>query len=251
MRSVLIMALAAIVSTESRAVADSFAEPVPQERAGKCYDKLMAMGFDHPDLFLGCGNSHLLADDLPNAILAYRRGISHYPLNAALWNNLELARDQVAYPGSAARHRPSGEDWPPFLPGPTPNDVLFSALTLHGLAWVAVTAWLMTRRRWVAVTAAALFAAALLAGGLWAYLQYRIAEDQRQPLVVVAVNGMTLRRGNGTLYPRHPDLPQVNRGMEGRLLSERGEWVQVQFPGGEIGWLPSAAVLVDRRDPSL
>ena len=104
----------------------------------------------------------------------------------------------------------------------------------------------MTRRRKVAITVLLLFAAAILMGSFWGYLQVRIAEDERQPLVLVTMNGVTLRRGNGSLFPRHPDLPQVNRGMEARLLTRRGDWVQVQFPGGEIGWLPNEVVLVDQ-----
>jgi hypothetical protein len=206
------------------------------------YEKVTDDGYHHRDLFLSCGNAYLLADELPKAILAYRRGLSLYPVDGDLWENLELARDQVAYPAGGSRERPPGDDWPPFLPRPTPNTVLFSALAAHVLAWVVATAWLMTRQRRVAITAVALFAAALLLGSWWGYLQYRIDEDTRRPLVVVTVNGVPLRRGNGTLFPRHPDLPQVNRGMEARLLSERGGWVQVQFPGGEIGWLPREAV---------
>jgi hypothetical protein len=216
-------------------------------RAGGHYFRVIneEEGHHHPDLFVNCGNSFLLADELPKAILLYRRGLQRYPLDGRLWENLEFARDQVAYPGASTRERPPGDDWPPFLPRATPNAVLFIALGLHALAWVAATAWLMTRHRKVAITTLALFAPTLLMLTWWGFLQYRIAEDARQPLVVVAVNGVTLRRGNGSLYPRHPDLPHVNRGMEARLVNRRGEWVLVQFPGGEIGWLPREVVLID------
>jgi hypothetical protein len=203
---------------------------------------ILAERFDNAELHLNAGNAYLLADDLPCAIWAYRRGLQRYPLNGDLWANLELARDQVAYPSGSLRERPPGDDWPPLVPRPTPNTVLYSALALYLLGWVAVTAWLMTRRRSPGITAVSLFAGALLMAGLWGWLQYHIAEDTSQPLVVVARNGVALRRGNGPLYPRHPDLPQVNRGMEARVLSERGDWFQVRFPGGEIGWLPADAV---------
>ena len=76
-------------------------------------------------------------------------------------------------------------------------------------------------------------------------MQWRITQEEEQTLAVVAVNGVTLRRGNGSMYPRHPDLPRVNRGMEARLLHNRGGWVQLQFPGGEIGWLPRQAVVTE------
>jgi hypothetical protein len=33
--------------------------------------------------------------------------------------------------------------------------------------------------------------------------------------------------------------------MEARLLHRRGGWLQVRLPGGEVGWVPHAAALVD------
>jgi hypothetical protein len=215
-------------------------------QAGDCYSSMIWEGCHHPDVFVNCGNAYLLADELPQAILAYRSGLRRYPLDRQLWENLEMARDQVAYPGGGGRHRPPGDDWPPFLPRATPNTVLFLALGLHVLAWVAATAWLMTRLRKIGITRVVLFATALLMGAWWVYLQVCMVEDKRQALVVVTVNGATLRRGNGSLYPRHPDLPQVNRGMEARLLNSREDWVQVQFPGGEIGWLPREVVGIEQ-----
>jgi hypothetical protein len=103
----------------------------------------------------------------------------------------------------------------------------------------------MTRRRWLALAVLGLFAGSVLMGSWWGYLQVRMANDQSRHLVVVKLNTVSLRSGNGSLYPRHPDLPQVNRGMEGSLLSERGGWVQVEFPGGASGWLPRDTVLID------
>jgi hypothetical protein len=213
--------------------------------AGYLYSDMLSEGACHPALFVNCGNAYLLAEDLPEAILAYRTGLRRYPLDRDLWENLELARDQVGYPGGGTHHRPQGDIWPPFLPRATPNTVLFLGLGLHAVAWIAATAWLMTRQRKLALARTALFASAALMGIWWGYLQIRMANENSNALVVVGVNGVTLRRGNGSLYPPHPDLPRVNRGMEARLLNTRGNWVQVQFPGGEIGWLPNEMVLLN------
>jgi hypothetical protein len=212
--------------------------------AGMLYAALLADGNCHADLFVNCGNAFFLGGDLPQAILAYRLGLRRYPLDRDLMENLELARDQVAYPGGA-HHRPPGDDWPPFLPRAAPNTVLYLVLGLHALAWTVGTVWLMTRRRRLAIVRTALFAASALMGVWWGVLELRMIEDKRHAVAVVTVSGATLRRGNGSLYPPHPDLPRVNRGMEARLLHQRGQWVQVQFPGGEIGWLPEEVVLMD------
>jgi len=215
------------------------------------YQKLADLGYDHPDLFLNLGNAHLLAGELPQAILAYQRGLRRHPLHPQLWENLTAARDLVAYPQDAWRHRPADDSWPPWLPRPAPASLLQTALVFYSLAWLGIAAWLVSRRRWAAVVTILLFIASGLPAAWWGYLDYRIAQDEEHPLVVVAVNGVTLRRGNGPLYPHHPQLPLVNRGMEARLLNERGGWVQVEFPGGDVGWLPGEAVLVDAAPSQL
>jgi tetratricopeptide (TPR) repeat protein len=213
--------------------------------AADLYQQLADAGFDNPDLFLNLGNAHLLADELPQAILAYQRGLRRHPLHPELWENLDAARDMVAYPDDAWRLHPEGDQWPPWLPRPSPAFLLDTALALYALAWVAVAAWLVWRRLPAIIVAGLLLLAATASAGWWGYLDYRVAQADQHPLVVVALNGVTLRTGNGPLYPQHARLPTVNRGMEARLVTVRGGWVQVRFPGGDLGWLPRSAVLVD------
>jgi uncharacterized protein YgiM (DUF1202 family) len=63
--------------------------------------------------------------------------------------------------------------------------------------------------------------------------------------VVIAEDGVLLRKGNSTAYPRRHETP-VNRGVEARLLFERGDWVQVELSGGETGWVPRGYVRIDQ-----
>src|SRR5207248_209817 len=116
------------------------------------------------------GNAHLLADDLPQAILAYRRGLRRDPLHWQLWDNLQAARDRVGYPNDARKHRPGGDDWPGWLPRPAPDSLVQIALVLFATAWMAIAAWLVLRRRWIALIAAILFIAAGAGAAWWGYL---------------------------------------------------------------------------------
>jgi hypothetical protein len=74
------------------------------------------------------------------------------------------------------------------------------------------------------------------------------AGEQRElevhPLVVIVRDGVLLRRGNGMVFPPRYETP-INRGVEARLRYERGGWVQIELSGGEIGWLPREAVLME------
>jgi uncharacterized protein YgiM (DUF1202 family) len=73
----------------------------------------------------------------------------------------------------------------------------------------------------------------------------RIQEETTHPLVIVATDGLLLRKGDGLAFPARYDTV-VNRGVEASLLFERAEWVQIELSGGEVGWVPSDAVLIDR-----
>jgi len=53
-----------------------------------------------------------------------------------------------------------------------------------------------------------------------------------------------LRTGNGLRYPPRYETP-LNRGVEARLLFTRGDWLQIEFAGGEVGWVPREYALVD------
>jgi hypothetical protein len=207
------------------------------------FEQLVDSGYSHPDLFLNMGNAHVLAGELPEAILAYQRGLRLEPLNGQLSENLYAARDLVAYPENDWRHRPPDDDWPPWLPRPTQTSLLRAAFILYSLTWLAFGIWLVCRRRLAIIAAVLLFLASVVPVAFWGYFDYRTAQADEHRLIVVAVNGVTLRSGNGPLYAQHPRLATVNRGMEARLLGERGGWVQVQFPAGDIGWLPGTAVI--------
>jgi hypothetical protein len=56
---------------------------------------------------------------------------------------------------------------------------------------------------------------------------------------------VVLRRGNGRSYPPRYPTP-LNRGVEARRLFERGDWLQIELSGGEVGWVERAAILEDR-----
>ena len=213
------------------------------EAAG-CYERLRRRGADNADLYRNQGNAYLLAGQVPEAVLAYRRGLRCAPHDAGLRNNLEYARDQVHY-GPENRGRPNDLIWPAWLPGIDRALFLLTAFLLYGLACFHATRALLTADGRFLSRAALLLALAVAAAGLWTYLTWRGWREAERPLVVIARDGVPLARGNGPSYPPNAQLPQLNRGMEARLLHRRGGWLQVELPGGAIGWVSQTAALVD------
>jgi hypothetical protein len=194
--------------------------------------------------FYNLGNAHYLADQLPEAILAYQRGLRLDPNDQGLRDNLDYARARVAYP-FGNRARPEEDFWPTWLYRPSPVQVLIVAVIAYGLACLLVTRWFMTRRRKLLLRAVIVFIVGLGCAGWWLFLENEDAWQNQHPLVIIREDKLPLRKGIGPSYPSHADLPVLARGMEARRLHERGGWLQIQFAGGEVGWVEKSAVLVD------
>jgi hypothetical protein len=210
--------------------------------ARAAYETLPGQGYSSAALFRNQGNAALLAGDLPGAILAYRQALQLDPGDRTLQESLEYARDQAEYPRSDVRAAPEG--WPSFLPLPSDTVLLALAIGFYMLACMALTRWLMIRRLTLLVSGGLGLILACAVGAVWGTRQASIIQLMEHPLVVVRET-TPLRIGNGVSYPAHHGLPSARRGMEGQLQFTRGDWLQVEFPGGVLGWLPRERVLLD------
>jgi hypothetical protein len=214
-------------------------------RAAGRHEQLRQEGVSNPVFYLNQGNAALLADDLPAALLAYHRGLRLRPHDRTLQAQRTWAREQVAYPQPGAFARPPVEYRPPWLP----RLPVFAGLALTWLlvasGCVALTRAAMRRSGRLASLGVTAFVFAGLFGGALAWQEADDRAEERHPLVVIAQDGVLLRRGNGEAYPRRSDVP-LPRGVEARWRFERGDWVQIELGSGEVGWVPREYVLIDR-----
>lgn len=208
------------------------------------YEELCRRGVHNALLYRNLGNAYFLADDLPHAILAYRRGLRLDPCDRDLHACLAHAREQVVHDSCDPIGRPTIDHWPPWLPRPSAGFCLGAALFLYTLACLALTRWFMRRRHALLVVAAAAFALAGLSAFSVVRQARELQRDLEQPLLVLAGDDIFLRKGNGYAYPPSHDVP-LHRGFEARLLYQRGTWLQIILPGGEVGWVPRNAVVLD------
>lgn len=213
-------------------------------QAAAAYERLWQKGARSPELCHNQGNAHLLAGDLAGAILAYRRGLRLAPNDRDLQRSLAHAREQVVYPVSSSLGRPAIDHWPPWLPRPTRGPLLGLMALAYTGGWLALTRWRMTRSgRWLSLGVIA-FVLSLLPAGALAVLEWQSWREQRHPLVVIARDEVYLLKGSAADYPRRYDQP-LHRGVEARQRFERGEWLQLELAGGEVGWVHRSAVLCD------
>jgi hypothetical protein len=212
--------------------------------AASHYSELRTRGVDNVALDRNEGNAYLLGGDLPMAILAYRRGLRRAPDDRGLLAGLAYARNQVTFPAGNSLGQPPREHRPPWLPRLASEWYLVLALLPYTVGCLAVARWWMTRRgRLLGIGLTAFVAAGLLLAGLAAE-EIRAWQLKRSPVVVIAANGVPLREGNGQAYPPRYEAT-LNRGVEARLLFVRGNWLQIELAGGEIGWVRRSQVVAD------
>jgi hypothetical protein len=213
----------------------NLAKPLFQ-KAAEGYETLRRRGIDNAALARNEANAFLLADDLPRAILAYRRGLRVTLNDSSLRAGLTYARSQVAYPQTDYFARPPTDHRPPWLPRIAAGWYVLLATLAYSAACLALTRWWMTRRgKWLGGGLMAFAIAGLFVGGLFAEA-WRDADFSRYPVTVIAEDGVLLRSGNGLSYPPRYSEP-LNRGVEARLLHVRGDWLQIEVAGGEVGWI--------------
>lgn len=213
--------------------------------SAKHYQQLYDQGVRNADLLRNLGRAEWLAERWPQAMLAWRLGLLLQPLDEDLRACLEYARDQVQYPPGAAG-RLSQSDWPPWLPWPTAARLLGLLLLFHTLACLSLARWRMVGRPGLLFLAGAAFVTVLALLPGFILVQQDEQQKRDSTIVVVAAERLPLRRGNGLSYPTQEEVPPLSRGMEARLLYQRGDWLQIELPGGAVGWIPEAAAVVGK-----
>jgi tetratricopeptide (TPR) repeat protein len=213
-------------------------------RAAEGYEELLRRGRNNPLLYRNLTHAYLLAGDLPRAILTCRRGLRRAPGDGGLRSDLAAIRELVVFPPYSSLGRPPDDNRPPWWPSFKAGTLAALAAGFYALACLCLTRWLMVRRLGLVLTAGGCLAAAIALGVVAGIEASREREAIAHPLVVIAADGVLLRRGDGLTYPPRYDAP-VNRGVEARLLFARGEWLQIELAGGEVGWVPRRLVLVD------
>lgn len=199
--------------------------------AAKGFDAEWDAGNHSPALATNRSRAHALAGDLPGAILAARAGLTHTPSDVELIRQLETLRDSVPYPQGTRPEKPSG-----LRTRLSPWD-LFVVATLGVLMVVVGVARRFTTRDGWATPAAVVGAVLLVLVGGAAWQLGR--ETAGEAKVLVLVRPTAVRKGNGDTYDKRVDA-DLPRGAEVGERLRRGGWVQVELPGGVVGWVPEA-----------
>ena len=207
-------------------------------QAAADFETLIAAGLRNPALEYNLGNTYFRLGNLGRAILHYRRAKLLAPGDNAIEANLAYARNRVE----------------PFIdPSGTQKLVTrlmfwtnhisiaerFRLTLIASLAgWLGLMLWLRWRSRPIIVLS---ILAIVLGLANSASIVWQLHDNAARPHAVIVDGEHLLRTGRGEAYNPVFDQP-LGPGVELRLLNRRADWVEVQLPNEQTGWLPAAAV---------
>lgn len=199
-------------------------------RAAELYRALIGRGVGGGALFYNLGNAYLRTGELGQAVAAYRQAQALTPRSSDLAANLAFARQ-------------SAKD---ALPPPEPSKIASTLffwhyrLSRHELAWVAVLAnallWLalclrLLRGRTEGLTWAA-WACGLVLVAAGSSLAVRSASPT-QVAVIVPAEVEVKSSTDAKALTRF----KLHAGSELRLEGRAGDWLRIELPDGEPGWI--------------
>lgn len=201
------------------------------ERAAVLFEGLVKAGHSSASIYYNLGTCYYQMDELGKAILNYERAALLQPGNPNIKQNLRLARNKVAGEPIAWPVFSTWVLWGSFRGMLSPN-----VWAVIGLAacWAALGCWLLARRAarplsWQLISGFMVFAALLSWASAWSGARALSSEFSiAMPKEVEVLVGPD---------PQSGVLSTVYEGWKLRRLDRIGEWVKVELPDGQEGWL--------------
>lgn len=212
--------------------------------AANDYRRLLAGGVRNAHVLYNLGNTHLRLREHGLAILYFRQALRFDPNHPWAGSMLEYSRRQVI-----DRFQASEDDglldtlffWHSRYDFRSRLWTLIVALLTF---WVLLTLRLYTRIPFHRFSLTVTLLVSIAMGGS-VISETMLASGEAAVLVA---DKTEVRSGNAKDYDLVFEQP-IHSGVEVTILDTRGLWHQLQFPGGDIGWVPtSAARLIDEFD---
>ena len=205
--------------------------------ACKRYETAIADGtISNGELYYNLGNAYAQLDDIPHAILNYRRAQLFLPRDRQLHANLQYVRAKRADHFAEPETSPVLQTLVFWHYDLSFHSRLWIAVTLSILFWLAAILLLWCRPTWLKATVAILFVGALAFGGSAVASIYSLRHAH--PAVIMTTEAIP-RKGDGFSYGEAFDSP-IHAGTEVNILRKRGDWCEIALPNHLTGWLSSS-----------
>ncbi|MDP6541333.1 MAG: hypothetical protein QGF07_00980 [Phycisphaerales bacterium] len=201
-------------------------------RSANRFQLLVNDGVENGRLWYNLGNANLQADEIGEAIAAYRLAQRYIPSDGRVAANLQYARSLVRNPIEARNSKTIWKRlafWHRALP--TKVRLIFGII-----CWFSFWGLIITR---IYTTIAGFKTASIGLGCFAIALGISVGADivhEHQDQGVLTTNEVILRKGNGTNYA--PTFKQpIHEGIEFEIIEQRPNWLHIMLPNGSKGWI--------------
>lgn len=200
------------------------------------FQLLIDAGIRNGKLHYNLGNAWLEAGQLGPAILNYRRAQRLIPGDGALEANLNYARSLCANQIAPSGHKAFVQTLFFWHYQSSLRVRYWMAIATFAGFWTVMILRVYVRRvRWRYV----LIPLGLITIVLAVSVAADFAAGTRHAEGVLVVDNVMVRKGNGEGFEPQFDQP-LHQGVEFKLLERRNDWLRIELPDGQNGWVRTA-----------
>lgn len=208
----------------------------------QCYQDIIQHGNEGAVLYYNLGNAYFKAKQTPEAILWYERALRLDPSNEDIKHNIAYANLQITDKIEVLPELFIVRWWNAISQNHTADGWAVMSIVSAVIFVVAVALVLVSRRRWLSLTAAVVTVLSLLLFVL--SLIFASRESKRYLNQPEAVVMQSVVNAKGSPNESGASLFVIHSGLKVAVTDRVGNWVEIKLPNGEKGWVESASLEV-------
>ena len=210
------------------------------ETAVACYHEIVDHGNEGAILYYNLGNAYFKSKQTAEALLWYERALRLDPSNEDIKHNITYANLQITDKIEVLPELFIVRWWNGLSKSMTATGWAVMAVVFGALFALSVALMLVSRRRWLSVTAVVLTFVSLLIAIF--SLIFASKESKRYIQQPEAIVMQSVVNAKGTPDESGTSLFVIHEGLKVAVTDRVGTWVEIRLPNGEKGWVEASAL---------
>lgn len=207
-----------------------------------CYQEIIDHGNEGAILYYNLGNAYFKAKQTAEALLWYERALRLDPSNEDIKHNITYANLQITDKIEVLPELFIVRWWNALSKSMTVTGWAVMAVVFGALFALSIALILVSRRRWLSVTAVALaFISLLIAIFSLIFASKEAKRYVNQPEAIVM---QSVVNAKGTPNESGTSLFVIHEGLKVAVTDRVGTWVEIKLPNGEKGWVEASSLEV-------
>jgi len=212
------------------------------EQAIDCYQEIISHGNEGAILYYNLGNAYFKAKQTPEALLWYERALRLDPSNEDIKHNIAYANMQITDKIEVLPELFIVRWWNGLSQSTTATSWAVMAVVFGAVFALSIALMLVSRRRWLSVTAVILAIVSLIIAVF--SLIFASKESKRYIQQPEAIVMQSVVNAKGTPDESGTSLFVIHEGLKVAVTDRVGSWVEIKLPNGEKGWVEASSIEV-------